>query len=212
MSEETAEPGPDFETVSQIIRLLEGLSEEQRARVLTTVSTWYQLGHAEPQTVYIQARGSRVHLQPLTRRPPKDDEPFVGRTEISPKDFILEKDPRTDVERMAALAYYLTHFRDNPHFKTNDLSRLNAEAAQRKFANAANTAKNATRDGFFVPAPKAGLRQLSAMGERYIQSLPDRDAANEVRKRMPGRRVKRNGSTAEFADRDRSREQPANAG
>jgi len=26
------------------------------------------------------------------------------------------------------------------------------------------------------------------MGERYVQALPDRDAAGEVKKRMPGRR------------------------
>jgi len=47
---------------------------------------------------------------------------------MSPKDFLLEKQPRTDVERIACLAYYLTHYRATPHFKTIDLSILNTEA------------------------------------------------------------------------------------
>ena len=35
---------------------------------------------------------------------------------MSPKDFLMEKAPNTDVERIACLAYYLTHYRSTPHF------------------------------------------------------------------------------------------------
>jgi hypothetical protein len=95
---------------------------------------------------------------------------------MSPKEFLLEKQPRTDVERVACLAYYLTHYREMPHFKTLDLSKLNTEAAQPKFSNAANSTNNAVKRGYLVPATK-GQRQLSAAGERFVQALPDRDAA-----------------------------------
>jgi len=101
---------------------------------------------------------------------------------------------------MVCLAYYLTHFRDLPHFKTNDLTILNTEAAQRKFSNPTFATQNAMRDGFFVPATKGGHRQLSAMGERYVQALPDRAAASEVRKRAAVRRGRK--STSHVIDDD----------
>ena len=47
----------------------------------------------------------------------------------SPKDFLFRKEPNTDVERVACLAYYLTHRRGTNHFKTIDISKLNTEAA-----------------------------------------------------------------------------------
>jgi hypothetical protein len=120
---------------------------------------------------------------------------------MSVKDFIFEKNPQTDPERMACLGYYLTHYLDTPHFKTQDLSRLNTEAAQRAFSNAAFAASNAYRDGFFVSASKAGHKQLSAMGERFVHALPDRAAAEQVRERMKVRRGRRKfGEAAESAE------------
>lgn len=110
---------------------------------------------------------------------------------MSPKEFMLEKAPRTDVERVACLAYYLTHYRDQPHFKTLDLSKLNTEAAQPKFSNAANASNNAVKMGYLVPSTK-GQRQLGAAGERFVQALPDRTAAKEAMTSMrPKRRLKR---------------------
>src|SRR5689334_20180124 len=36
---------------------------------------------------------------------------FSNHPTISPKEFMAEKAPATDVERVACLAYYLTHYR-----------------------------------------------------------------------------------------------------
>ena len=104
---------------------------------------------------------------------------FSEDRSISPKEFMLEKQPRTDVERVACLAYYLTHYKATPHFKTLDISKMNTEAAQPKFSNAAKAVDNATKMGYLVPATK-GNKQISAAGEQFVQALPDRDAAKEV--------------------------------
>jgi hypothetical protein len=77
------------------------------------------------------------------------------------------------------LAYYRAHYQDEPHFKTADIAKLNTEAAQRKFANTAYTINNAAATGYFVAAP-GGQKQLSSMGEQYIEALPDRVAAKAV--------------------------------
>ena len=88
---------------------------------------------------------------------------------------------------MVCLAYYLAHFRDTPHFKTTDISRLNTEAAHAKFSNPSYTVANAANAGLLVSAGK-GAKQISAMGERYVEALPDRNAAKEVKASMRPRR------------------------
>jgi hypothetical protein len=95
------------------------------------------------------------------------------------KAFMLNKSPKTDVERVACLAYYLAHYRDTPHIKTRDISALNTESAHRKFSNPAQAVDNATKLGYLVPSVK-GSKQLSATGEQFVEALPDREAAKDV--------------------------------
>ena len=113
----------------------------------------------------------------------------------SPKHFVLEKSPKTDVERVACLAYYLAHHRGTPHFKTKDISALNTESAHKRFSNAAVAVENAAKMGYLVPSVK-GSKQLSAIGERFVEALPDREAAREIferpRQRRGGSTVKKN--------------------
>jgi hypothetical protein len=116
---------------------------------------------------------------------------------MSPKDFMFQKSPQTDVDRVACLAYFLTHYRDNGHFKTTDISLLNTEAAQMKLSNTAYAVVNATNAGLLVPAGK-GAKQLSAAGEKYVELLPDRPAAKESLAAYRSRRrrkAKKNGAT-----------------
>jgi hypothetical protein len=116
---------------------------------------------------------------------------FSTDSDMSPKEFILTKQPRSDVERIAALAYYLAHYRDIQQFKTLDLSKLNTEAAQPKFSNAASSANNAVKQGYLIPTTR-GQRQLSAAGERFVSALPDREAARAAMSAAkPRRRQKR---------------------
>ncbi len=113
---------------------------------------------------------------------------------MSPKEFLLYKSPATDVERIACLAYYLTHYRAQKFYKTADLSTLNAEAAQIKFSNAATSVDNATKQSHFLIQAGKGTKQLSALGELYVQALPDREAAKQAfEKARPRRKSKKTG-------------------
>ena len=194
MADEIQNSGPSFGTVANIIELLEPLSSQDREHVLRTVATWLRLGLS-------QTGEPRLSIPAQAAITP-DDEKFSNRPVLSVKDFVFEKNPATDAERMACLAYYLTHYMETPHFKTTDLTRLNAEAAQRTFSNAALASSNAIRHGFFVSAPKAGFKQLSAMGERFVYALPDREAAEQIRQRMGARQNRRRrGGNQEDAER-----------
>jgi hypothetical protein len=91
------------------------------------------------------------------------------------------------VEKVACLAYYLTHYRDTPHFKTLDISKLNTEAALIKLSNPAVSVDNATKMRYLVPATK-GNKQLSAIGEQFVLALPDRERAKDVMSQARPRR------------------------
>lgn len=183
MADETQNSGPSFVMVADIIKLLEPLTTEDREHVLRTVATWFR---AE-----LSPAGAPRASLPAPPAKTAQDEKFSNRPVLSVKDFIFEKNPTTETERMACLAYYLTHYMETPHFKTADLTHLNTEGAQRTFSNPGVAAGNAVRDGYFVSASKAGFKQLSALGERFVHSLPDRQAAEEIKKRMGARRSRK---------------------
>ncbi len=103
---------------------------------------------------------------------------------ISAKQFMGQKQPKSDIERITCLAYYLTHYKQILHFKTIDLTHLNAEAAQPKLSNASFTARNAVSQQYLTPAG-GGRKQITLRGEAVIEALPDRNAVQEALKQHP---------------------------
>lgn len=167
-----------------VLESLSGLDNVAQNRIIRTVATFLELENKIPEK---RSSGSAVSmtLADKSLRAPK----FSDHKELSPKDFMLDKSPNTDVEKAICFAYYLLHYRDIQHFKTADISKLNTEAAQRKFANAAYAVNNAMQSGYIVPAPK-NHKQLSSIGERYIEALPDRAAAKSIVAKMRPRKRK----------------------
>lgn len=110
---------------------------------------------------------------------------------MTAKDFLREKKPYTDLERLTCLAYFLTHARDTPHFKTEDITALNTEAAGAKFSNASATARNAVSQSGFLSHAGAGKKQLTPLGEDVVNALPDRDAMAQAIADAPIRRKRR---------------------
>jgi len=193
----------DLDVLTTIISALKKLSKEEQQRTLQAVTLFLGLSletsHRQP-------------LQPAHRsvdRDLDDSRPAPGSfsedRKLSAKEFLRDKKPAADIERVACLAYYLAHYRDAPHFKTIDVSTLNTEAAQPKFSNASAAVDNAVRAGLLVQAVR-GAKQLSAAGEHYVQLLPDRDAAKESLKasNLRKRARKPNGKRATPATPDRN--------
>jgi hypothetical protein len=174
----------DLETALQrIISELSPLTKEDRRRLVETVITFFALNvgaTVRPSQPNATAPASSGH--PINFQFSESDEP------PSPKAFILTKSPKTDVERVACLAYYLARFRATTHMKTKDISAINTESAHRAFSNTAFAVENATKAGLLVPSIK-GHKQISAMGEQFVDALPDREAAKEVLSRLRSKRV-----------------------
>src|SRR6266853_432791 len=173
---------PDVaEVLAKIIAELRGLSPKEQRKLLDTVATFFGL-----EFVASDSSGAAKSL-PTAISPRPAGGGFSEARNISAKEFLMQKQPRTDVEKVACLAFYLTHYKDIPHFKTIDISKLNTEAAQSKFSNAAMAVENATKTGYLVPASR-GNKQLSAAGEVFVQDLPDREAAKSAMAKYKPRR------------------------
>ncbi|MCT7327080.1 hypothetical protein [Ralstonia mojiangensis] len=188
--------------LSTLVSSLAPIDQAGRIRLFKTLCTFFDLPFME--------RSTSVHIHAVQAAPPSISGVSHGLpgsfSEVrtpTPKSFLLEKRPQTESERVACLAYYLTHYRNEPNFKTLDLSKLNTEAAQIKFSNPARAVDNAVGAMFLIPAGQ-GKKQLSAIGELYVQSLPDKAAARSATADLRRRKVRRSGKTndSESVQRD----------
>ena len=196
----------ELDAFNQVVSALGKLGQDSRLHVWQTVGHFFHLGDSPHRGVSSGSHEAATnngtpHLnedRQFARRPrvqagtdTNGTSHFTEDRQPSPKQFLLEKKPRTDVDRIACLAYYLTHYRGQTEFKTIDLSSLNTEAAQIKFSNTAQSVDNAAKSGLLVPANKGG-KQLSALGEVYVSQLPDYDKAREsMKEHRPFRKSRR---------------------
>jgi hypothetical protein len=171
------------EALTEVLPPFKKLNHEARARLLQTIATIFGFGSAD-----ILGKALVSSSQPSSS---ERTSTFSEDRALLPKDFMFQKQPKSDVERVACLAYYLTHYRDTPYFGTIDISKLNTEAAQHKFSNAAQAVDNATKYGYLVQATK-GNKQISPVGERFVEALPNRDEAKAaMANARPKRRIRR---------------------
>lgn len=181
----------DVEALSTIVGVLKQLEPNAQRRVLESVQTFLGLAPQQPTHQVASQQHSLSHgthkIQTSNSAFGTSVTDFSRDRTLSPKEFLRDKHPLTDADRVTCLAYYLTHYRDTPHFKTVDISALNTEAAQPKFSNATVAIDNATRDGYLVSAAR-GTKQISAAGEKYVELLPNREMAREAMRNFRTRR------------------------
>ena len=173
--------------LQSIIELLSPLEKASQEKLVRTVITFLDLDTQSPKPISRQSHGN---VSGTIQR----ESVFSGHKVLTPKKFMIEKSPQTEMEKAICLAYYLAHYHDMPHFKTVDISKLNTEAAQRKFTNASYAINNAVQSGYFVPAIK-GHKQISVMGERYVEALPNREEAKSALKQMRPKRRRTKANT-----------------
>lgn len=110
--------------------------------------------------------------------------------DISPKQFMAQKQPKSDMERITCLAYYLTHHQGIESFKTVELTHLNALAAQPRFSNASFTARNAVGQQYLALLG-GGKKQITSRGEAVVRAMPDRNAVKAALEANPAAGKKR---------------------
>lgn len=110
-----------------------------------------------------------------------------ARDTSKPKAFMAAKQPKTDIERMACLAYFLTHHRNQPTFRTSDLRKMNIDAAGPRLSNPSVAARNAVNQGYLSLAG-GGRKQLAVRGEAVVLALPNRASVKTALDQHPIRK------------------------
>lgn len=174
---------------------------ELELNALETILEAFEPLDATQRQFVLNTACERLELKRIGSAPPSDGLPTPPLHSTgnppdiseggSPKDFLRAKSPKTDVQRIACLAYYLTHSRNQPLFKTKDLSDLNTEAAQSKMSNPSAAVRNATDQNKYLAQANKGQKQITAYGEDVVRTLPDQVNAKALAKpNRPRRRRK----------------------
>jgi hypothetical protein len=175
-----ADPKKALSAMQTALDALTPLDADERQRAMTWLGQTLE--------VEIPGKSSKSNEVPRQDGGGGGDGKASGPPAEDPKQFMAEKAPSTDVERMACLAYFLTKVRKVPKFKTADLTALNTEAAGHRFSNAARTTNNAVNQNGYLAQAGGGMRQITALGEKVAEALPNRDAVAEVLSNAPRRR------------------------
>jgi len=166
----------DMAAFTKVVSAMSNLSSDARLRLFRTLATYFDI----QQFGETPSRVAPVAQQTVVpAKEPTVPGFFSEDRSLTPKQFLFEKRPQTDTDRIVCLAYYLSHYREIQHFKTLDLSKLNTEAAQVKLSNPTVAVDYAASAGLLVQSGQ-GRKQISSIGELYVQALPDRVAAREA--------------------------------
>jgi len=175
----------EFEAIQTALEALEPLEEPQRKFAVTMILT--RLG-INASTLHLNAGGGSAGSSGGGGGGGGAGAGGNNIKSVTPKEFLRQKRPTTDLERMICLAFYLANSRDTAHFKTRDLTTLNTEAAGGKFSNAATTANNAVNQSGFLSHAGGGKKQLTPLGEDVVNAMPDREAIAAVIAAAPKKR------------------------
>jgi hypothetical protein len=170
----TAKPDCEVKAMDAAFNALSNLKPDEKRRVLTWLWEKLEVGGAPPA-------GAQAPLGAAPSGANAPTAPPAPSGNLTAKSFLAQKDPRTDAERITCLAYYLTHYKATPRFKTNALAAANVDAAQPKFSNPAVAVMNAAGSKY-LSAAGGGEKQITVLGEKLVDALPDREKVNALRK------------------------------
>jgi hypothetical protein len=175
------DPKDELKAMEAALKALEPLDSEQRIRAVTWLQQALGVNGVAPSA---QVGSATPSAAPAPPAPNASQTAGPAETQLTPKEFLALKNPQTDVERLTVLAYYLSKNRDMASFKTAELEDLNKEAAGRRFSNAPNTAKNAVKKNYLTAAG-GRERQITHLGEKVVEAMPDRDAVEAALDAVP---------------------------
>lgn len=170
-----AKPDGDVKAMETAFEALSSLKPEEKKRVLLWLWEKLEVGGLAP----VAAQSSASLAAPSTVTV-NAGSPAVSGVTPTAKSFLAQKEPKTDAERITCLAYYSTHYKATPRFKSKELKELNVEAAQPQFSNIAVAVMNAAGSKY-LSAAGGGDKQITVLGEKLVEALPDREKVNGLR-------------------------------
>ncbi|MBX3590047.1 MAG: hypothetical protein KF755_03970 [Burkholderiaceae bacterium] len=124
-----------------VINTLQPLSVDERAQVLHAAAALYSIQLAS-------ARQSHVHQSALQQAPSSAQARPESQKPVSVGEFVREKSPATNAQRIACFAYYRERFEHHEHFSRSDLSGYFAAARLPKPGNFDRDYNNAVKENW----------------------------------------------------------------
>lgn len=187
----------ELESLKTVLHALEPLDETQRRFVLKEAAERLGISGVLPATLtnnQTRQDGGIPANGGATTPVGGVSGSITGQT---PKQFLKAKSPKTDVLKIACLAYYLTHARSQPHFKTKDFTKLNIEAGGTPMSNPSMAVDNATKQNKFLGSVGHGNKQITALGEDVVDALPNEEAVKNAlanQRKLRKKRAKKAGA------------------
>ena len=130
----------------------------------------------------------QVGLTPPTNlNSPQSDSNIAGGSQstgldMSMADFVKNKSPKNEYQRVAVIAYYREYKQSKKEFKNAEMSQANTqEARQPKISNITDVVTKARdRYKFLTKGAGRATRQLSTQGADIVNALPDQEAVKKL--------------------------------
>jgi hypothetical protein len=177
-----AKEDSEVKAMNAALSALSPLEPDEQKRVLSWLIDKLKLSGA----VSVSSQSTGTPAGASAQSAPRGSGAGAG---LTPKQFMAQKKPNSDAERITCLAYFMTHHRQTSQFKTKGLTDLNTEAAGSRFSNAAVAVNNAALS-HYLSAAGGGAKQITSRGEALVEALPDRTMVTAVLEENPIRRRK----------------------
>lgn len=96
-------------------------------------------------------------------------------------DYVREKGPKNEYQRVAVLAHYLEKNRNMESVTARDVVDANTEARQPRFSNISTTMNRSSGVYKYINSLSRGVYQLSATGLDLVNALPDQSAIPKMK-------------------------------
>lgn len=181
------ESGPDFKrelaAMEKVVTAVAGLEKDQQTSVLRWAADRLQLGSILPAigthpagSLGATPPGGTGSMGAMPQGPPS--------SKPTAKEWMIQKKPNSDVERVTCLGVYLTRFGGEEIFNTKQLTAINRDAKQPPVGNPSQAVDNATKLQYLAIAG-SGKKQVTPRGEALVDALPDREAVKRVLQEHP---------------------------
>jgi hypothetical protein len=174
---------PELKALGIVLAALKDLEPTQRSWVIASVVS--NLGISAPLLAPAStAAAGTVGAQSVAL-------PGAPGSNAHAKAFLRAKNPKSDVLRVACLAYYLTNFKETPAFKTKDITDMNRDAAGTSLSNPSQTVGNAYNQNHYLAPAGKGAKQITAFGEAVVDALPNMEDVAAVEADRPHRKKRK---------------------
>lgn len=177
-----SKPTDDLEAVRSVIEALQGFDVKEQQRIFRWAAE--KLGLPEPfqAGAHPPIPADHMHQHPPAQHAPAPDRASGVQTQDI-KSFVAVKNPRSDVQFAATVAYYFQFEAPAAEKKRaitkDDLQEACRKAGRERFVNPAQTLRNAHQLGLLDKGDEAGAFTINTVGENLVAMTLPGDGARK---------------------------------